>query len=93
MGKDRLGWWLGSAICDPPCMRGSYCLEPGVCACEPGREAKCALREEAVAISLAKLERKCLRHCRNGGQCFQGHCFCPANTKGRFCQRGNNCKQ
>ncbi|XP_071827408.1 uncharacterized protein [Apostichopus japonicus] len=75
------------AICDPPCMRGSYCLEPGVCACEPGREAKCALREEAVAISLAKLERKCLRHCRNGGQCFQGHCFCPANTKGRFCQR------
>ncbi|KAJ8025517.1 Vascular endothelial growth factor receptor 3 [Holothuria leucospilota] len=74
-------------ICDPPCNPGSYCLEPGVCACERGREAKCALREEDVAISLAKLERKCLRHCRNGGQCFQGHCFCPANTKGRFCQR------
>ncbi|XP_030842154.1 uncharacterized protein LOC100893885 [Strongylocentrotus purpuratus] len=77
-------------VCDPECPAGSDCAKPGVCECLPGKEGrKC--RREGKSRGREEVSRKpsfgCKRLCRNGGLCHLGRCFCPAYTRGKYCQR------
>ncbi|XP_072177676.1 uncharacterized protein [Diadema setosum] len=76
-------------VCDPDCSVGSECVRPGVCRCMPGRDGRKCRRAEKEREK--EVSRKpvygCRRLCHNGGLCHMGRCFCPAYTRGKYCQR------
>ncbi|XP_072042354.1 uncharacterized protein [Amphiura filiformis] len=87
--------WKGALcqipVCRPGCPAGSICIEPGVCSCSKsdngctdGRRSDKDYETESAGLMLKG--NTCRRMCLHGGRCERGSCFCPAHTRGRYCQ-------
>ncbi|XP_033633460.1 uncharacterized protein LOC117295006 [Asterias rubens] len=73
-------------ICEPECDVGSECIRPGVCSCRKFSDDGLCGSSKLDGKSKKRFTGTCRRLCMHGGKCEHGGCFCPATTRGRYCQ-------
>ncbi|XP_038070819.1 uncharacterized protein LOC119739807 [Patiria miniata] len=74
-------------MCEPSCAVGSVCIRPGVCSClKFSEDGLCGSSSRLMGKSKSRFTGICRRICMHGGKCEHGGCFCPATTRGRYCQ-------
>ncbi|XP_022086576.1 uncharacterized protein LOC110977079 isoform X2 [Acanthaster planci] len=74
-------------VCEPACDVGSVCIRPGVCSClKFTDDGLCGSASRLMGKTKTRFRGICRRICMHGGKCEYGGCFCPATTRGRYCQ-------